>query len=161
MKINNFRGMCYIPYLNVRCYHHTCNCCDIADRYRQRQSDHTKKTNDLFDHTNVLRKTEKGGGLEYVYRPIILKPEAMSAKGIEVCMWNQILISTDGGGMFSHNPGGEIDGYLVSDRYRTKTIYTFGRQDFYGVPDERAVERFRELFLIDLHSFERKVTPMI
>lgn len=153
MKHNSFRGMCYIPYLKISCYHHSCRMCEIADRYRRNVCDYTQKTSLLFDHTNVLRKTEKGGGLEYVYRPLILKPEAMQAKSIEVNMYNQILVSTDGGGMFSWNPGSEIDGYLVSDY--SKKIYTFGRQDFYGVPNEMAVKRFKELFLIDLKDYER------
>lgn len=156
MKIGSFRGMCLIRHVDVRCYHHRCDLCEIADRYRKNLIDHTEKDVMLFSHSDVLRHTLKGGGLEYVYRPIILKPEAMEAKGIKVCAYNQIFVSTDGGGMFSHNPGSEIDGYLVSDTHRTKTIYTFGRQDFYGVPNERAVERFFELFLIDLRKFERK-----
>ena len=156
MQVRSFRGMCFIPHVDVKCYYHNCNLCDIADRYRKNVCDHTKTFSTLFDHTDVLRKTVNGGGLEYVYRPVILKPEAMKAKGIEVCLFNQILVTTDGGGMFSHNPGSELDGYLVSDRYRTKTIYTFGRQDVYGVPNEQAVKRFKELFLIDLRRFERK-----
>lgn len=155
MKVSSFRGMCLIPYTHVRCYHHNCNHCEIADRYRKNVCDYTKEKSELFDYTDVLRKTVKGGGLEYVYRPIILKPEAMAAKGIDVCLFNQVFVSTDGGGMFSHNPGSEIDGYLVSDLYREKTIYTFGRQDFYGVPNEKAIERFKKLFLIDLHNYER------
>ena len=151
--------MCLIPYTDVKCYHHRCEACEIADSYRKNIRSPLTLSSTLFDHTHVLRKTVKGGGLEYVYRPLILKPEAMAAKGIEVNMYNQIFVSVDGGGMFSHNPGSEIDGYLVSDYH--KKIYTFGRQDFYGVPNEYAVKRFYELFLIDLRKYERKVRPLI
>lgn len=154
MKIGNLKNICLIDRSYCPWYH--CDTCDKYDKYHKKPVDHTENEALLFDHNDVLRRTVKGGGLEYVYRPIILKPEAMQAKGIKVCVYNQIFVSVDGGGMFSHNPGSEIDGYLVSDTHRTKTIYTFGRQDFYGVPNERAVERFYELFQIDLRKYERK-----
>ena len=65
-------------------------------------------------------------------------------------LFNQIFIATDGAGMFSKFPGSQIDGYLLSDR---RKIYTFGRQEFFGVPNERAVKRFEDLFLIDLNKY--------
>ena len=145
--------MCLYYGSNVRCNGHVCNCCAVYQNIVRNKADKSEFTHELFDNTHVLKKTVKGGGLEYLYRPIVLKPEAMSAKGIKVCLYNQILISTDGGGMFSWNPGSEIDGYLASDY--TRMIYTFGRQDFYGVPNEYAIERFYELFQIDLKKYER------
>ena len=104
----------------------------------------------LFGYYDVLPKTPKGGGIEYVYRPLILKPEAMEAHGIKLELFNQIFVATDGAGMFSKFPGSQIDGYLLSDR---RKIYTFGRQEFFGVPNERAVKRFEDLFLIDLSKY--------
>ena len=152
MEIGKLKNICLID--RSYCTWCLCHMCDKYDKYHKKPVDHTENEALLFDHNDVLRHTVKAGGLEYVYRPIILKPEPMLAKGIKVCLYNQILVSTDGGGMFSWNPGSEIDGYLVSDL--AKKIYTFGRQDFYGVPNERAVERFYELFRIDLRKYERK-----
>lgn len=151
---------CLIPYLSKCDRGHRCWRCDIADRYRENLRRNGRESFDsfeyrLFDHTDVLPKTPKGGGLEYVYRPIILKPEAMRRCGIDEKLINQILLATDGAGMFSHNPGSELDGYLVADLYEKRDralLYTFGRQDFYGVPNEKAIERFRKVALIDLKN---------
>lgn len=138
---------CLIPYLDIFCEHeHHCYHCEIADRHRA----NTRSCSELFDHCDVLLKTPKGGGSEYLYKPLVLKPEVMRQRGIEVDMYNQIFIATDGAGMFSWNPGSQIDGYLLSD---PKVQYTFGRQDFYGIPNKKAVERFYQLFLIDLNKY--------
>ena len=148
-----------LPYAAITCrYDHCCHICDVADRVRKNSRIHTRDINELFDYYDVLPKTAKGGGSEYLYRPIILKPEAMKSAGIEVDMYNQIFVTTDGAGMFSYSPGSQIDGYLLSDRSK---IYTFGRGDFYGVPNDKAVRRFKDLFLIDLTKFERSVVRMI
>ena len=140
-----------IPYYTGGCRHnHQCNRCTIAERFRQSNREFTEIKGELFGYYDVLPKTPKGGGIEYVYKPLILKPEAMEAHGIKLELFNQIFIATDGAGMFSKFPGSQIDGYLLSDR---RKIYTFGRQDFFGVPNERAVKRFEDLFLIDLNKY--------
>ena len=140
-----------IPYYTGGCrYEHHCNRCAIAERFRQSNREFTEIKGELFGYYDVLPKTPKGGGLEYVYKPLILKPEAMEAHGIKLELFNQIFVATDGAGMFSEFPGSQIDGYLLSDR---RKIYTFGRQEFFGVPNERAVKRFEDLFLIDLNKY--------
>lgn len=140
-----------IPYYTGGCrYNHQCSCCAIAERFRQSNRESTEIKGELFGYCDVLPKTPKGGGIEYVYKPLILKPEAMEAHGIKLELFNQIFIATDGAGMFSKFPGSQIDGYLLSDR---RKIYTFGRQEFFGVPNERAVKRFEDLFLIDLSKY--------
>ncbi|MBE6531391.1 MAG: hypothetical protein E7679_04810 [Ruminococcaceae bacterium] len=142
---------CLIPYLDMHCIcAHMCHICEIADRYRANMRERVKSCSELFDYYDVLLKTPKGGGSEYLYKPLVLKPEVMRQRGIEVDMYNQIFIATDGAGMFSWNPGSQIDGYLLSD---PKVQYTFGRQDFYGIPNKKAVERFNQLFLIDLNKY--------
>lgn len=149
-----------IPYLRATCkYSHDCRSCDIADRVRFNSREFTKKTAELFWPFDVLPKTPKGGGLEYLRKPLILKPEAMECLGIEVELYNQIFIPTGGAGMFSNFPGSQIDGYIVNDR---RKIYTISRHDVYGVANEAAVKRFKDLFLIDLHKEARKgAVPLI
>ncbi|MBQ8141069.1 MAG: hypothetical protein IJ038_05175 [Clostridia bacterium] len=147
------KSECIIPYINTRCYcAHNCAACEIADRYRLTARRRVKSPAELFGYYDVLPKTEKGGGREYVYKPLILRQEAMERAGIAPELYNQIFIATGGAGMFSHNEGSEIDGYLVGDRRRT---LTFGRREFYGIPNERARERYRRLFLIDLENYMR------
>ena len=143
-----------IPYLRTTCnYSHNCCRCDIADRVRFNSREFTKKTFELYWPCDVLRKTEKGGGLDYLYKPLILKPEAMERLGIEVELYNQIFIPTSGAGMFSNFPGSQFDGYILNDR---RKIYTISRHDVYGVANEAAVKRYKDLFLIDLHKEARK-----
>ena len=140
-----------IPYYSGGCrYAHDCWRCPLANRVKNSNREFTRESGELFGYYDVLPKTPKGGGIEYVYKPLILKPEAMEAHGIELELFNQIFIATDGAGMFSKFPGSQIDGYLLSDR---RKIYTFGRQEFFGVPNERAVKRFEDLFLIDLNKY--------
>ena len=145
------KNECIIPHLNMNCsFAHNCHACIIADRYRENKRDRFAERHQLFDYYNVLPKTPKGGGSDYTYKPLLLKPEAMERAGIRVDLLGQIFIATDGAGMFPHNPGSQIDGYLVYDR---RKVYTFGRQDFYGIPNDKARARYKELFLIDLERF--------
>lgn len=144
---------CIIPYLDLYCSSkHLCHLCDIGDRYRKHKIDTLKDRSEifLFDYLDVLPHTPKGGGSEYLYKPLIIKPEAMRRICLEPDPFKQIFIATDGAGMFSHNPGSQIDGYFLFD---TSKIYTFGRLDFYGIPNKKAVEKYKEYFLIDLNKF--------
>ena len=140
-------GMCIrMPYADVKCEaFYTCDRCVVADRIRRnRQEDEFNHI--LFDFYDVKKRTPKGGGLEWVNKALVLKPEAMERAGIKVDLYHQIFISTGGSGMLSINPVGMVDGYTLADR---KT-YTFIRSDFFGIPTEVAAEKLDKLFITNI-----------
>lgn len=135
-----------MPYATVRCdYSHRCHNCEVADRIRKNRLDGAV-THEMFGYYDVKKRTPKGGGLEWVNKALVLKPEAMERAGIKVDLYHQIFISTGGSGMLSINPVGMVDGYTLADR---KT-YTFIRSDFFGIPTEAAAEKFDKLFITNI-----------
>ncbi len=144
------KNLCiHIPSAMVNCErNYRCSRCEIADRIRLNRLE--KRTEYImFDYYDAKKQTPKGGGAEWVYKALILKPESMSRAGIEVDLYHQIFVATGGSGMLSINPAGMVDGYLLADKFDKKT-YTFIRHDFFGIPTERAAERYDKLFITDV-----------
>ncbi len=155
MKMKRFetsRELCYkIPYTTLACRNgHDCARCEIADSIRKVRIEKNKDNSELFFWNDVRPATPMGGGRSWIYMPVISKPETLKKAGLEVNMYNQIFITTDGLGMFFGNDGSELDGYFLAEPNK---VYTFGRQDFYGIPNDKAVRRYEELFLIDLKRY--------
>ena len=148
-----YNGNCRLlhPYAKVVCrldYH--CDYCDVAARIHQNKREQTSDNNEpLFTWRDALKMTPKAQGSNFYRRSVILKPESMSRLGIKPNLINQIFFCDGGSGMFACNPAGMIDGYLVSDR---KERYTITRHDVYGVPNDSAVQRYFDLFGIDLNK---------
>ena len=126
-----------------------CDVCDIAYRIRQNKISEVLDDECLFNWRDVLGITPKSGGAQWYNRPVLLKPEAMKRAGITVNLINQVFFAVGGSGVFPHNPMGMIDGYLVS---QPKKEYTFFRGDFYGVPNDAAVERYYSLYRIKISN---------
>lgn len=145
----NYVHLCtHIPNTYINCYNQDCSRCDIADRYRKqimRADNHIL----LFRDKNCLRMTEKGGGLCFYQRPVVLKEKTMERLGIEVNLLHQIAIAYDGPGCLPKNVVGPVDIYLFLNPTRK---FTVGRHELYGVPDEKAVKRYDDLFFMDLHK---------
>lgn len=135
-----------MPYAKVRCdYSHRCHSCEIADRIRKNMRD-SAVTHEMFGYYDVKKRTPKGGGLEWVYKPLVLRPESMERVGIPLDLYHQIFIVTGGSGMLSINSAGMVDGYLSADR----KSYTFIRHDFFGIPNEAAAEKYDKLFITNI-----------
>lgn len=125
-----------------------CKRCDIGQRIRR---DNVLRHNNypLFSWRDARRNTEKGRGQNWWHFPIILSEEVMEKLGLEKNLFFQIAIAEGGGGVFHHNPCGEIDCHLFVNPSKK---FTIGRHEAYGIPDERAVAKFDELFFMDLHK---------
>ena len=145
-KEKNLSGYCrlLLPYHEVEChFFYMCDYCDVCHRIRQIKACEELNDSLLFDWHDVLPMTPKGGGSDFYKRPVILKPESMRRVGMKVNLINQLFYADGGSGCFKHNPSGMVDGYILlnaADRY------TFFRNDFYGVPNESAVKRFKSLY---------------
>lgn len=146
----NYNGKCRLlyPYSDVVCrMNYNCDYCSLAFDIRRNQRQNDSEDNVLFTWRDALKMTPKSNGLTFYRRPVILKPESMSRLGIKVNLINQIFFCDGGSGVFACNPAGMIDGYLVSDR---KERYTITRHDVFGVPNEAAVQRYFDLYGINL-----------
>lgn len=153
MKMNRIsRSLCYRnPYLSVRCdFGFRCDRCTVADGIRSENINKISSNGFLFDQYDTLPKTPKFDGANYLYRPLVLSVESLKARSIDVNAYNQIVVSVDGAGMYS--PGCELDCYFVSSPGK---IYTFSRGEILGVPNEKAIKKFNELFFIDLRQYWR------
>lgn len=136
----------YLPGEYLECINHgICERCEIADRYRL----HNFKQEILFDWRDALPQTPKGCR-QWVNLPVILMPSAMERLDIEPILLNQIMVTTLSPGCFYQNPVGVIDGYLFVNH--TKRIEV-SRKECYGVPAPKAVERYDDLFHMNLRRF--------
>ncbi len=139
----------HIPYGEIPCaYAHHCERCEIADRIRTERRERAVYRNNplpLLGYADVLKPTPSGGGREWVFLPIALRSESMEAHGIARELYYQIFIATGGPGMFSCNPSGAIDGYLLADPTHELTFY---RQECIGIPNERACEQYYVHYLV-------------
>ena len=74
-----------LPYAAITCrYDHCCHICDVADRVRKNSRIHTRDINELFDYYDVLPKTAKGGGSEYLYRTEVTKLPQYLPKSLDI-----------------------------------------------------------------------------
>lgn len=151
-KLSTDKLVCYkVKWITLACRDdHDCERCQFADSVRKDRIERNKHEGELFDHNDVRLMTPKGNGRDWYLMPIIAKPDTLRRAGIDVNMYNQIFITTSGAGMFYANAGSELDGYFLSDRSK---IFSFGRQDFYGIPNDKAVSRYEDLFFIDLKRY--------
>ena len=149
----NYNGYCRLlhPYAKVVCHlDYRCEYCDVAARIQQNKREQTLDVDEpLFTCRDALKMTPKANGSDFYFRPVILKPESMTRLGIKSNLINQIFFCDGGSGIFPCNPAGMIDGYLVSDR---KERFTITRHDVYGVPNGSAVQRYFDLFGINLNK---------
>ena len=156
-KSINYKGKCALlhPCGDIECrlnYH--CDYCETAFIIRQNKRVETIADDQLFRWSDALKMTPKGDGLSWYKRPVILKPDTMRRLNIPVNLINQIFFCDSGSGVFACNPAGMIDGFLVIDRQERHIL---SRHDVYGVPNASAMQRYKDLFGIDLTIFERKV----
>ena len=142
----------YCPYFTtglVLCKNQKrCISCEFADRMRQSIVLRNKNL-PLFVPSDALRQTKKGGGDTWWHFPIILSEEVMDRLGLEKNVFFQIAIAEGGGGVFKKNPVGPVDCHLFANPSKK---FTISRNEAYGIPDERAVRRYDELFFMDLHK---------
>ena len=144
----NFNGYCrmLLPHARVECkMNYICDCCDVCFTIRKNIIETPTDESFLFDHRDIIPMTPKFGGGNWYRRPVILKPEAMRREGITVNLINQIMFARGGSGVFAHNLSGMVDGVLVADMRKE---YTFFRNDIYGIPNNEAARKYRELYRI-------------
>ena len=141
------RGECYhFPSGYVMCENnYCCSSCAMAARIRRNKTDLP-----LFCDRDALRQTPAGGGQTFYRKPVILCPSAMDRLGLEPLLINQIMIATDGPGVFVKNVVGMIDGYLFCDP--TKKISVI-RSECYGIPTPGAAKKYDEYFFLGLLRF--------
>lgn len=145
-RLRDSRFCNYLPGEYFECINYGfCDRCEIADRYRLQNF----QQESLFDWTDALPQTPKGCR-QWIDMPVILKPSAMDRLNIAPLLLNQIMVTTLSPGCFYQNPVGAIDGYLLVDR--TKRIEV-SRKECYGVPTLKAVERYDDLFHMNLRRF--------
>ena len=136
----------HFPYGYVRCDNfRSCARCELADRIRSESN----VTAPLFDYRDALPQTPTGC-MDWIKKPVILKPQAMERLGIPSYLVNQIMITELSPGIFHKNACSDIDGYLFADPSKKLTV---SRADCYGVPNARAVERFDKIYFLKLSRF--------
>ena len=143
-------GYCrLLPYGYLICENHfICDACEVGDRIRiQVSDDHI-----LFDHRDALPQTPTGCQ-NFCNMPLILSPSAMERLRIKSTLINQIMIANPSPGCFQKNPVGEIDGYLFN---RPSYQFTVTRNEVFGVPNSRCVERYDQIFRLRLCRFFEK-----
>lgn len=143
------KGRCIlIPYGYVVCeYSHQCNFCDIAYRIRENLGQKAMRDEELFRWCDALPMTKKMNGVDFYRRVVILKPDVLRANNIPANLLYQMFFCDGGSGVFFHNPAGLIEGYLVADRTRRLQI---NRHGVYGIPKDSTVERYFDIFRINL-----------
>ena len=104
----------------------------------------------LFCDRDCLRQTKAGGGETFYQKPIVLTEAVMERLGIEKTLFNQIAIAYGGSGVFVQNKVGAVDCFLFADKRKRFTIYRF---EAYGIPNERAVEKYEKLFFMGLRGY--------
>ena len=134
-------NMCmYFPHGYVNCKNnYNCALCEFADRMRKARPVNVP----LFSWGDALPQTQKKGGDNFYYKPVILSSDALRRNNIEPTLANQIMIAVDGSGCFVKNKCGPIDGYLVAEPLKRITV---SRNECYGIPNENAARKYDELF---------------
>ncbi len=144
-------GKNYCPHFKngfIACFDRHCDRCALADRMRLSSAVNNKDIL-LFTERDALRQTPKGGGETWYKKYIIVSPAALEKHGITVNLYNQIAYAYDGSGCFIKNPCGYVDCILFSDM---RVRFTICRHEAFGLPNPRAIERFDELFFMNLKS---------
>ena len=137
-----------LPYTKVYCkLGYACPYCDVYYDIQKNKRSSVPADEPLMTWRDALKMTPKANGSNFYHRTVILKPEAMARLGIKNTLINQIFYCEGGSGVFACNPAGMIDGFLVADRNERHTIT---RHDVFGVPNELAVERYFDLYGINI-----------
>ena len=144
-------GYCiHFPHGYVKCdNHYFCDKCLIADRIRISKVRGNSEI-PLFCDRDCLRQTKAGGGENFYRKPIVLTEAAMERLCIEKTLFNQMAFAYGGSGVFVQNKVGAVDCFLLSDKEKKFTIYRF---EAYGIPNERAVEKWEKLFFMGLRGY--------
>ncbi len=143
-KYCNLYPMGYVPcpYNEFQCFK-----CDIADRYRANTLNQDNVP--LFNDTDVYPLTKKGC-LNFVGKPLLLKPETMRRLELEEKLFYQIVIPELSPGLFNNNPVGFIDCKLFVNQKRSFVVY---RNEVFGALLPSAIERYDKYFMLGLARF--------
>ena len=141
-------------YGYVKCRNgYDCIRCTLGDSIRE---ENIRKYSEelLFTDRDVRSISEKAKGDVWWHYPVVLSPEVMAKLGLELNIVNQIAIASSGSGVFPRNPVGMLDIYLYSNPQKR---FTITRNEAYGIPNDKAVSRYDELFFWDLKKLINKL----